>query len=103
MKLGISGRWAMTHSGLGVKRMLLSMSMEPWAAIKKALLMCGGHISPCLGPYPTAAYPEFHVGCRLVGEFFTLPIQFECLSVETSLLNASRCYVTVLFLTLQIM
>jgi hypothetical protein len=41
------------------------MSMEPWAAIKKALNLCGGDTSSFLGPYSTAACPEFHIGCRL--------------------------------------
>ena len=29
--------------------------------------------SSCPGPYPTAACPEFHLGCRLGRELFTLP------------------------------
>ena len=39
-----------------------AQSMDPWAAIKKASQECGGDISTCPGPYPTAACPEFHVG-----------------------------------------
>ena len=47
--------------------------MEPWTAIKKGLPQCGGDTSSCPGPYPTAACPEFHIGCRLGRELFTLP------------------------------
>ena len=53
--------------------MLLPMSMLPWAATKKDLHWCGGDTSSCLGPYTMAACPEFHVGCRLGQELFTLP------------------------------
>ena len=43
-------------------RTLPPMSMEPWAATKKALHWCSGGTSSCPGPYPTAASPEFHKG-----------------------------------------
>ena len=47
------------------------MSMEPWAATKKALHQCGGDTSSCPGPYPTVTCPEFHVCCRLNQNFST--------------------------------
>ena len=47
------------------------MSMEPWDATKKAFQQCVGDTSSCPGHYPTAAFPEFHVGCRLGRELFT--------------------------------
>jgi hypothetical protein len=50
-----------------------TQSMDAWAVIKKASQECGGDTSSCLGPYPTAACPEFHIGCRLDWELFTLP------------------------------
>ena len=43
-------------------RMLLPISMDPWAAIKKVLHYCEGDTSSCPGPYPTAFCPKFHVG-----------------------------------------
>ena len=49
-------------------------SMDPLAATKKALHQCGGNTSSCPGPYATAACAEFHVGCRLDREIFTLPL-----------------------------
>ena len=51
-----------------------AQSMDPWAMIKKGSQECGGDISSCLGPYPTATCPEFHIGCRLGWELFTLPV-----------------------------
>ena len=51
-----------------------AQSMDPWAVIKKASQEYGGDTSSSLGPYPTAACPEFHIGCRLGRELFTLPI-----------------------------
>ena len=39
-------------------RMLLLMSMEPWAVTKKALHLCGGDTSSCLIPYPMVV-PSF--------------------------------------------
>ena len=51
-----------------------AQSMHPWTAIKKTSQEGGGDISSCQGPYPTAAYPEFHVRCRLDGELFSLPV-----------------------------
>ena len=54
--------------------MLPPMSMEPWVATKKSLHYCSGDTSPCPGPYLTAASPEFHIGCRLGRELFTLPV-----------------------------
>ena len=35
-----------------------TQSMDPWAAIKKAPQECGSDT------YPTAACPDFHIGCR---------------------------------------
>ena len=35
------------------------------------------YTSPCPGPYPMAACPEFHVGCSLGQELFTLPTYFK--------------------------
>ena len=35
--------------------------MEPWAAAKKALSLCGGATSSCPGSWPMATYPECHV------------------------------------------
>ena len=35
--------------------------MDQWAATKKVLHQCGGDISSCPGPYPSAACPEFHL------------------------------------------
>ena len=43
---------------------------------KKVLHKCVGDISSCLGPYPKAACPKCHVGCRLGRELFTLPMYF---------------------------
>ena len=45
-------------------RMLPPMSMDPWDVSKKALHQCSGNTSSCLGPYPLAACPEFHVGYK---------------------------------------
>ena len=56
--------------------MLSPMSMEPWAATKRALRQCGDDISPCPGPYSMAACPEFHFGCRLSWELFALPLYY---------------------------
>ena len=39
--------------------------MDPWAVIQKASQECGSDTSSCPGPYPMAACPEFHIGCRL--------------------------------------
>ena len=47
--------------------------LTSWTAIKKkALPQCDGDTSSCLGPYPRAICPKFHIGSRL-GENFTLP------------------------------
>ena len=45
-------------------------STEPWAVTKRAL---HGDTSSCPGPYPTAACPEFHAGCRLGQNFSPCP------------------------------
>ena len=50
-----------------------SQSMDPQAEVKKTLHWCGGDTISCPGPYPMAACPVFHVGCRLGRELFTLP------------------------------
>ena len=52
--------------------------MELWAATKETLYQYGGDTSSSPGPYPTAACPEFHVGCRLGREHFTLPSYAAC-------------------------
>ena len=44
----------------------MPISMEPWTATKNVFHLCGGDTISCPGPYPTAAFPEFHVGCHLV-------------------------------------
>ena len=51
-----------------------AQSLDPWAAIKKASQECRGDTSSCPGPYPTAPCSEFHIGCRLGRELFTLPV-----------------------------
>jgi len=51
-----------------------AQSMDSWAAIQKASQECGGDTSSCPGPYPTAACPEFNIGCRLGRELSTLPV-----------------------------
>jgi hypothetical protein len=48
----------------------------PWTEIKKALPQCGSDTSSCPGPYQMAAYLEFHIGCKLDWELFTLPSYF---------------------------
>ena len=48
-----------------------AQSMDSWAVIKKALQECGGDTRSCPGPYPL---PEFHIGCRLGRELFSLPV-----------------------------
>ena len=55
-------------------------SMEPWTAMEKALLQCGGDTSSCPGSYPTTACLEFHIGCRLGRELLNLflpPVSME--------------------------
>ena len=56
--------WVLCRLGRELFRlapMLPLMSMDSWAATKKALQYCDGDISSCLGPFPVAACPEFHV------------------------------------------
>ena len=83
MKLGTSGHWVGTqteadasHHHTSVK-LFWSQPMAPWtsaATCECALYLCGSDTSSWLGSYATAACPEFHVGCRLGRELFTLPL-----------------------------
>ena len=49
--------------------MLLLMSMDPWAETKKPLHLYGDDTKSCLGTYPTATCPKFHIGWRLGSNF----------------------------------
>jgi len=50
-----------------IRKLRLQLTpMEPWAATNKALSYCDGDTSPCPGPYPTAAYSEFHIGFSIM-------------------------------------
>ena len=85
MRLGKSGRWVGTRTGAGVthtsvkligrspwlyghRRQNTSVSTDPWAAAKKALVA----VTPS-PVWPTAACSEFHVDCRKDREVFTFP------------------------------
>jgi len=51
-----------------------AQSMDPWGATQKALQERSGDTSSCPAPYPTVACLEFHFGCRLGRELFTVPV-----------------------------
>ena len=63
--------------------------MTPRTVTKKALLQCGGDTSSCPSPYPTAACPEFYIGCRLGRELFTLLVcYYWCPSIKKAVTPA---------------
>ena len=47
---------------------------ESMGCDKESFTLVWRDTSSCPGPYPTAACPKFHVGCRPGRELFTLPI-----------------------------
>ena len=60
------------------------------AIAKKLYTSVAIDTSPCLGPYPTVACPEFHAGFRLGRELFTLSI---CICFD-GVVFAAQCTAT---------
>ena len=61
----------------------VAQSMDPLAATKKGLHKYGGDTSSCPGPYPMAACPEFHLGCRLGRYSIPTNKQYKILIITT--------------------
>ena len=73
LKLFGRGSWIHGHQPQHTSVLPLSLWIHAlrWRKLHQEY---GSDISPCPGFYPTAACPEFHIGCRLGREIFALPV-----------------------------